>query len=88
VFELAVTQPSLDMPELLWKHYIDLEIAEGKWACQKGERIRGRKGGRKEGRKERRRVNCYKAITDGYFVRVFSRIISTDLVECVTPDKF
>ena len=30
VFELAVTQPSLDMPELLWKHYIDLEISEGK----------------------------------------------------------
>lgn len=30
VFEVAVTQPSLDMPELLWKHYIDLEISEGK----------------------------------------------------------
>ena len=30
VFELAVSQPVLDMPELLWKHYIDLEIGEGK----------------------------------------------------------
>ena len=30
VFELAVTQSTLDMPELLWKHYIDLEISEGR----------------------------------------------------------
>ena len=30
MFELAVSQPVLDMPELLWKHYIDLEIGEGK----------------------------------------------------------
>jgi crooked neck len=29
VFELAITQPLLDMPELLWKSYIDFEIAEG-----------------------------------------------------------
>ena len=29
VFELAVNQPTLDMPELLWKSYIDFEISEG-----------------------------------------------------------
>eukprot|EP01047_Picozoa_sp_COSAG01_P056633 COSAG01_NODE_6446_length_3661_cov_48.411286_1_plen_247_part_00 len=28
LFELAVGQPLLDMPELLWKSYIDFEIAE------------------------------------------------------------
>ncbi|CBY41825.1 unnamed protein product, partial [Oikopleura dioica] len=26
IFELAITQPSLDMPEVLWKTYIDFEI--------------------------------------------------------------
>ncbi len=29
IFELAVTQPALDMPEALWKAYIDAEIADG-----------------------------------------------------------
>jgi crooked neck len=29
IFELAVSQPSLVMPELLWKAYIDFEIEEG-----------------------------------------------------------
>jgi crooked neck len=29
VYELAVGQPVLDMPETLWKAYIDFEIAEG-----------------------------------------------------------
>lgn len=29
IFELAITQPLLDMPEVLWKAYIDFEIAEG-----------------------------------------------------------
>lgn len=29
VFELAIAQPLLDMPEQLWKAYIDFEIAEG-----------------------------------------------------------
>lgn len=29
IFELAIAQPVLDMPELLWKAYIDFEIAEG-----------------------------------------------------------
>jgi crooked neck len=29
LYELAVSQPSLDMPELLWKGYIDFEIEEG-----------------------------------------------------------
>jgi len=28
LFELAAGQPLLDMPELLWKSYIDFEIAE------------------------------------------------------------
>ncbi|QRW13109.1 pre-mRNA-splicing factor CEF1 [Ceratobasidium sp. AG-Ba] len=28
LFELAITQPALDMPELLWKAYIDLEFEE------------------------------------------------------------
>jgi crooked neck len=29
IFELAVNQPALDMPEVLWKGYIDFEIDEG-----------------------------------------------------------
>lgn len=29
IYELAVNQPALDMPEALWKSYIDFEIAEG-----------------------------------------------------------
>ena len=29
IFDLAIMQPSLDMPELLWKSYIDFEISEG-----------------------------------------------------------
>ncbi|KAF8341219.1 TPR-like protein [Cantharellus anzutake] len=29
IFELAASQPALDMPELLWKAYIDLEVEEG-----------------------------------------------------------
>ncbi|KAH7104467.1 pre-mRNA-splicing factor CLF1 [Auriculariales sp. MPI-PUGE-AT-0066] len=29
IFELAVSQPQLSMPELLWKSYIDFEIQEG-----------------------------------------------------------
>ncbi|XP_046749660.1 protein crooked neck [Diprion similis] len=28
IYELAVTQPRLDMPELLWKSYIDFEISQ------------------------------------------------------------
>ena len=28
IFELAVKQPRLDMPELLWKQYIDFEIEQ------------------------------------------------------------
>ena len=31
VFELAATQPTLDMPELLWKAYIDFEEEEGEY---------------------------------------------------------
>ena len=31
VFELAVAQPMLDMPELLWKAYIDFEEEEGEY---------------------------------------------------------
>jgi len=29
IFELAVSQPALDMPEMLWKGFIDFEIDEG-----------------------------------------------------------
>ncbi|XP_031125811.1 crooked neck-like protein 1 [Ipomoea triloba] len=31
IFELAIDQPALDMPELLWKAYIDFEISEGEY---------------------------------------------------------
>ena len=31
IFELAVEQPTLDMPELLWKGYIDFEEEEGEY---------------------------------------------------------
>lgn len=31
IFELAVDQPQLDMPELLWKSYIDFEEEEGQY---------------------------------------------------------
>ena len=31
IFEMAVEQPSLDMPELLWKAYIDFEEEEGEY---------------------------------------------------------
>ncbi|CCE33114.1 probable crooked neck protein CGI-201 (short form) [Claviceps purpurea 20.1] len=31
IFELAVNQPQLDMPELLWKAYIDFEEEEGEY---------------------------------------------------------
>ena len=30
IYELAVNQPRLDMPELLWKAYIDFEVGLGK----------------------------------------------------------
>jgi crooked neck len=29
IYELAVSQVDLDMPEVLWKAYIDFEVAEG-----------------------------------------------------------
>lgn len=32
IFELAIAQPVLDTPELLWKAYIDFEIGEGEYA--------------------------------------------------------
>ncbi len=28
IFDLAINQPELDMPEILWKSYIDFEMAE------------------------------------------------------------
>ena len=28
IFELAINQPKLDMPEVLWKSYIDFEIEQ------------------------------------------------------------
>lgn len=32
IYELAVSQPQLDMPELLWKAYIDFEVSQGEVA--------------------------------------------------------
>ncbi|KAF4375938.1 hypothetical protein F8388_010075, partial [Cannabis sativa] len=31
IFELAIAQPALDMPEILWKAYIDFEISENEF---------------------------------------------------------
>ncbi|TPX67511.1 hypothetical protein SpCBS45565_g03728 [Spizellomyces sp. 'palustris'] len=31
IFEIAVEQPLLDMPEVLWKGYIDFEVEETEW---------------------------------------------------------
>ncbi|KAK9715749.1 hypothetical protein RND81_06G187000 [Saponaria officinalis] len=31
IYKLAIAQPTLDMPELLWKAYIDFEISEGEY---------------------------------------------------------
>ncbi|KAF9320216.1 Crooked neck-like protein 1 [Podila horticola] len=31
VFDLAISQPELDMPEILWKSYIDFEVSEEEW---------------------------------------------------------
>ncbi|KAK7260280.1 hypothetical protein RIF29_26201 [Crotalaria pallida] len=31
IFEVAISQPALDMPELLWKAYIDFETGEGEF---------------------------------------------------------
>ncbi|KAF8938638.1 NineTeen Complex (NTC) component [Dissophora ornata] len=32
IFDLAIAQPELDMPEILWKAYIDFEVGEEEWA--------------------------------------------------------
>lgn len=32
IYELAITQPRLDMPELLWKAFIDFETGQGEIA--------------------------------------------------------
>ncbi len=46
IFELAVSQPALDMPEALWKSYIDSEIADGARAAARAlyERLLARTG--------------------------------------------
>lgn len=31
IFELAISQPRLDMPELLWKAFIDFEVSQGEF---------------------------------------------------------
>ncbi|KAL1199724.1 hypothetical protein V5N11_012993 [Cardamine amara subsp. amara] len=36
IFELAISQPSLDMAELLWKSYIDFEISQGELERTRG----------------------------------------------------
>jgi crooked neck len=48
VLELAINQPALDMPERLWKYYIDFEI-EGEDGWEDGGE-EGREVGREEGR--------------------------------------
>ena len=32
IFQVAISQPALDMPEVLWKAYIDFEIEQGETA--------------------------------------------------------
>lgn len=46
IYELAVSQPRLDMPELLWKSFIDFEVAQGEieLARQLYERLLDRTG--------------------------------------------
>ena len=46
IFELAVSQPRLDMPELLWKGFIDFEVSQGEieLARQLYERLLDRTG--------------------------------------------
>ena len=36
IFSLAVNQPRLDMPEVLWKAYIDFEIEQEEYANVRG----------------------------------------------------
>lgn len=36
IYELAVSQPRLDMPELLWKAYIDFETGLGEFDKARG----------------------------------------------------
>ena len=36
IYELAIDQPVLDMPELLWKSYIDFEIALSEYSNARG----------------------------------------------------
>jgi crooked neck len=46
IYELAVSQPRLDMPELLWKSFIDFEVSQGEieFARQLYERLLDRTG--------------------------------------------
>jgi crooked neck len=32
IFEIAIQQPELDLPEVLWKAYLDFEIENQEWA--------------------------------------------------------
>lgn len=36
IYEIAIAQPLLDMPEVIWKGYIDFEVEEGEWARARG----------------------------------------------------
>ncbi|KAJ3341081.1 Crooked neck-like protein 1 [Gonapodya sp. JEL0774] len=36
IFEIAVQQPTLDMPEVLWKGFIDFEVGEEEWENARG----------------------------------------------------
>ena len=31
IFEIAINQPVLDMPEVIWKAYIEFEVEEEEW---------------------------------------------------------
>ena len=58
ILEIAVNQPSLDMPEYLWKAYVDFEVREGEWEkgkalyerlLEKTEHVKVKMGVRKSG---------------------------------------
>jgi crooked neck len=36
IYEIAVAQPVLDMPEVVWKGYIDFETGEEEWGLARG----------------------------------------------------
>ncbi len=57
VFEIAITQPALDMPEVLWKAYIDFVVEEEEW--DKARRLYEKLLGKTEHVKVGRRSGVY-----------------------------